>query len=101
MYFAHLGVDDNLFRASIAVFRRQWDAVFDRSQAPRRQMSQGATPGTLQGSGATLPATGELTAHGMAWSLVENLDIGVIITFRKLALSCVSIASQSRRRSAF
>eukprot|EP00438_Fugacium_kawagutii_P022150 Skav235748 [mRNA] locus=scaffold803:24495:31367:+ [translate_table: standard] len=51
--FSHLDVGSPLFSGSMAVFRRQWNAVFDRLRVPRTQQLRGATPGTLRGSGAT------------------------------------------------
>lgn len=49
----HLQLDDAVFLASTAVFRRQWNALLDKLEIPRRQSDRGATPGTLRGSGAT------------------------------------------------
>lgn len=51
--FGRLGLDERSFPASTAVFRRQWNAVLDKLEIPRRQSDRGATPGTLRGSGAT------------------------------------------------
>ena len=42
-----------LFPASPAVFRRQWNALFDQLGIPRRQTERGVTPGVLRGSCAT------------------------------------------------
>ena len=42
-----------LFNASMAVFRRQWNAVLSHIGVPHKQSVRGATPGTLRGSGAT------------------------------------------------
>lgn len=50
--FGTFSVDQPLFGASMAVFRRQWSAVFDHLQIPRHQLNRGATPGSLRGSGA-------------------------------------------------
>ena len=46
-------LDARLFPASPAVFRRQWNALFDHLGIPRRQTERGVTPGVLRGSGAT------------------------------------------------
>ena len=51
--FGKMALSDRLFGASIAVFRRQWNAILDFLQIPRRQAARGATPGVLRGSGAT------------------------------------------------
>lgn len=51
--FNHLGLEDGIFPASTAVFRRQWNALLDKLGVPRRQCDRGATPGTLRRSGAT------------------------------------------------
>lgn len=51
--FGHLPLECRLFPASMAVFRRQWNALFDHLGIPRRQSDRGATPGVLRGSGAT------------------------------------------------
>ena len=51
--FRHLSLEDRLFPASVAAFRRQWNSLLDRLGVPRRQSEGGATPGTLRGSGAT------------------------------------------------
>lgn len=51
--FEHLPLDRKLFGASIAVFRRQWNALLDHLGIPRKQAAGGAIPGTLRGSGAT------------------------------------------------
>lgn len=51
--FGRVALESPLFSASIAVFRRQWNAILDRLEVPRRQAEGGATPGTLRGSGAT------------------------------------------------
>ena len=53
LLFEHLPLEQRLFGASIAVFRRQWNACLDHLGIPRRQTEKGATPGTLRGSGAT------------------------------------------------
>ena len=50
--FHQLQLDDAIFPASTAVFRRQWNALLDKLEIPRRQSDRGATPGTLHGSGA-------------------------------------------------
>lgn len=51
--FQHHELESMLFPASIVVFRRQWNALLDKLEIPRRQSDRGATPGTLRGSGAT------------------------------------------------
>ena len=51
--FGNLPLQAKLFDASIAVFRRQWNALMHYMHIPRRQTSRGATPGILRGSGAT------------------------------------------------
>ena len=51
--FGPLPLDVRLFGASPAVFRRQWNCLFDHLGIPRRQAARGATPGVLRGSGAT------------------------------------------------
>ena len=48
-----LPLEDRIFPASTAVFRRQWNAILHKLEIPRRQLDKGATPGTLRGSGAT------------------------------------------------
>jgi hypothetical protein len=53
LVFAQLPLDGRLFNASMAVFRRQWNAVLDHLEVLRQQICRGATPGTLRGSGAT------------------------------------------------
>ena len=53
LFFEHLPLGARLFNASIAVFRRQWNALLDHLEIPRRQSVRGATPGVLRGSGAT------------------------------------------------
>ena len=42
-----------LFPASPAVFRGQWNALFDHLGIPRRQTERGVMPGVLRGSSAT------------------------------------------------
>ena len=42
--FKHLELESQLFDASIAAFRRQWNAILDRLDVPRRQVEGGATP---------------------------------------------------------
>ena len=51
--FGALEPSCRLFPASMAVYRRQWNAVMDRLGIPRKQTERGATPGVLRGSGAT------------------------------------------------
>lgn len=51
--FGQLPLEQRLFPASLAVFRRQWNSILDRLEVPRRQSERGATPGVLRGSGAT------------------------------------------------
>lgn len=48
-----LSLEEMIFPASTAEFRRQWNALLDKLGIPRRQSDHGATPGTLRGSGAT------------------------------------------------
>ena len=51
--FWSLPMTSKLFNASMAVFRRQWNAVLSHIGVPHKQSVRGATPGTLRGSGAT------------------------------------------------
>ena len=51
--FGGLPLSAFLFPASQAVFRRQWNGLFDHLGILRRQSEHGATPGVLRGSGAT------------------------------------------------
>ena len=53
LVFHRFSLKKRLFGGSMAVFRRQWNAVLDYLDVPRRQTGRGATPGTLRGSGAT------------------------------------------------
>ena len=51
--FFKLKLDERLYPGTMAMFRRQWNHLFDFLGIPRRQLLRGATPGTLRGSGAT------------------------------------------------
>ena len=51
--FQQLQLDDAIFPASTAGFRRQWNVLLDKLEIPRRQSDRGAILGTLRGSGAT------------------------------------------------
>lgn len=51
--YSHLAGDAKLYPGSMSVFRRQWNAIFQRLGIPCSQASHGATPGVLRGSGAT------------------------------------------------
>lgn len=53
LLFKNVKLEDRLYTASIAVFRRQWNHLLDYLRIPRRQANRGATPGVLRGSGAT------------------------------------------------
>ncbi|CAE7648076.1 unnamed protein product [Symbiodinium sp. CCMP2592] len=52
MYF-DLPLHARLFRGSMHVYRRQWNAVMSRLGVPHQLAQRGATPGVLRGSGAT------------------------------------------------
>ena len=51
--FYSLRLDERLNPGTMAMFRRQWNYLFDSFGVPRRQLTRGATPSTLRGSGAT------------------------------------------------
>ncbi|CAK9079134.1 Uncharacterized protein SCF082_LOCUS37773 [Durusdinium trenchii] len=76
--FRHLSLDSQLFTASTASFRRQWNSVLDRLSVPRRQSEGGATPGTLRGSGATSEylQTGDIsrTQWKGRWAQTKTLE---------------------------
>lgn len=52
LYF-ELPLSSRLFRGSMHVYRRQWNAVMSRLGVPHQLCQRGATPGVLRGSGAT------------------------------------------------
>ena len=51
--YKDLPLDARLFRGSMYVYRRQWNAIMARLGVPYTQAERGATPGVLRGSGAT------------------------------------------------
>ena len=67
LVFKHFNLQRRLFAGSMAVFRRQWNAVLDHLEVPRRQLGRGATPGTLRGSGATHYYLADEDLSKIAW----------------------------------
>eukprot|EP00438_Fugacium_kawagutii_P036259 Skav223698 [mRNA] locus=scaffold1907:175367:179896:+ [translate_table: standard] len=65
--FGALPAETRIFPGSVAVFRRQWNAVLDHLEVPRRQAQRGATPGTLRGSGATHLYLQDMDLSKIAW----------------------------------
>ena len=51
--YLHLPLSSKLFRGSLHMYWRQWNAIMDRLGIPHTLDSKGATPGVLRGSGAT------------------------------------------------
>ena len=51
--FFDLPLERRLFPGTISQFRWQWNAVMQKLGIPFKQISKGATPGVLRGSGAT------------------------------------------------
>ena len=65
--FGALELDARLFKASIGVFRKQWNLLLDRLGIPYRKVDQGATPAVLRGSGATHLYSGCEDIAWIAW----------------------------------
>lgn len=65
--FGSLELDERLFKASMGVFRKQWNLLLDRLGIPFRKVDQGATPAVLRGSGATHLYTGCEDIAWIAW----------------------------------
>ena len=98
--FDCLGIDESLFGASIAVFRRQWNAVFDHLQIPRRQNNRGATPGSLRGSGATAMYLETENIPKIAWrgrwSKTQTLEFYIQEVGAQLFLHSLPVPAKER-----
>ena len=101
--FQGLPLDHKLFPASIAVFRRQWNALLDHLEIPRRQLDPGVTPGTLRGSGAThwylMTEDIPKIAWRGRWSKVKTLEHYIQEVSAQLFLHSLSDASKHRIRT--
>ena len=101
--FGHLPLRAKLFPATVAVFRRQWNALFDHIGIPRRQSEHGATPGVLRGSGATheyleTANIAQIQWKGR-WSRIRTLEHYIQEVAAQLFL--FSLTDETRRRVAF
>ena len=65
--YGSLELDSRLFKASMSVFRKQWNLLLDRLGIPFRRNDQGATPAVLRGSGATHLYSGCEDIGWIAW----------------------------------
>ena len=65
--FGKLPLSARLFTASMAVFRRQWNAVMTKLHLPCKQVVRGATPAVLRGSGATFLYHSTEDVQWIAW----------------------------------
>ena len=76
--YRELPLDARLFRASMHVYRRQWNAIMARLGVPYTQAERGATPGVLRGSGATYlyleTEDISLVAWRGRWSKVKTVE---------------------------
>ena len=101
--FGSLGLDEKLYPASVAVFRRQWNSLLDRLQIPRRQAEGGATPGTLRGSGATFEylQRGNITESQWKgrWNRLRTLEHYIQEVAAQLFL--FNLSPQSRKQITF
>ena len=73
-----LPLDARLYPASMATFRKQWNAVMAALGVPHSQQLNGATPGVLRGSGATYLYSSSEDINWVAWrgrwSRVKTLE---------------------------
>lgn len=65
--FGNLPLAAKLFTGSMAVFRRQWNAIMTKLQIPCKQIARGATPAVLRGSGATFLYQSSEDVQWVAW----------------------------------
>lgn len=74
-FFGRLSLPSKLYPASIAVFRRQWNALLDAMEAPPRQLEHGAAPGTLSGPAATHQYFQDEPISHIQWRATTNFGI--------------------------
>ena len=92
-----------LFRGSMHVYRRQWNAIMARLGVPHQLAQRGATPGVLRGSGATflyletedLP----LVAWRGRWSKTKNVEFYLQEVAAQLLLHRLPSWSRERIRT--
>ena len=65
--YGGLPLDARLYPASMATFRKQWNAVMSALGVPHSQQLNGATPGVLRGSGATYLYSSSEDINWVAW----------------------------------
>ncbi|CAE7283466.1 hypothetical protein AK812_SmicGene31313 [Symbiodinium microadriaticum] len=98
--YKDLPLDARLFRASMHVYRRQWNAIMARLGVPYTQAERGATPGVLRGSGATFlyleTEDISLVAWRGRWSKVKTIEFYLQEVAAQLLL--MQLSSSSRRR---
>ena len=98
--FLKLPWSARLFRGSLHMYRKQWNAIMTRLGVPCSLAQRGATPGVLRGSGATflyletedLP----LVAWRGRWAKVKTVEFYLQEVAAQLLLQRLS--QQSRRR---
>ena len=76
--FGSLNPKEKLFTGSASTFRKQWNSIMSALGVPCKQELQGATPGSLRGSGATFMFSAvqdlSLVAWRGRWSQVKTLE---------------------------
>ena len=98
--FGAIRLEQRLFGASMAVFRRQWNNILDHLEVPRRQTARGATPGTLRGSGATHLYLSDVDITKIAWkgrwSRIRTLEYYIQEVGAQLFLHQLPVSAKHR-----
>ena len=101
--YGSLPLSEKLFRGSMHMYRRQWDAIMDRLGVPHRLADKGATPGVLRGSGATFlyleTEDISLVAWRGRWSKIKTVEFYLQEVAAQLMLQRLS--SNARDRISF
>eukprot|EP00439_Symbiodinium_sp_Y106_P019028 s5802_g2.t1 len=98
--YRDLPLDARLFRASMHVYRKQWNAIMGRLGVPFTQAARGATPGVLRGSGATFlyleTEDISLVAWRGRWSKVKTMEFYLQEVAAQLLLMQLTPAARKR-----
>ena len=98
--FAGLHLSDKLFRGSLHVYRRQWNAIMQHLGVPHTQAAKGATRGVLRGSGATFlyleTENVQLVAWRGRWSKLKAVEFYLQEVAAQLLLQQLSASSRAK-----
>jgi len=98
--YRDLPLDARLFRASMHVYSKQWNAIMGRLGVPFTQAARGATPGVLRGSGATFlyleTEDISLVAWRGRWSKVKTIEFYLQEVAAQLLLMQLTPAARKR-----